>query len=66
MERGVWACPSPLLVPPGAGASVPPGWSCTASTDEAEEIPGQDLTVEAGRRVVDGATYVGDPSSDLV
>jgi hypothetical protein len=42
----------------------PPGWSCTASTDEVEEIPGQDLRVEARRYVVDGAIYVGDPSRD--
>jgi hypothetical protein len=39
-------------------------WRWEIGTEQAEEIPNQELTVEAGRYFVDGKTYVGNPSAD--
>ncbi|MFZ5893344.1 MAG: hypothetical protein ACOY0T_19950 [Myxococcota bacterium] len=39
-------------------------WRWEIGSATAEEIPGQDLTVEAAHYVVDGKTYVGNPSAD--
>jgi hypothetical protein len=39
-------------------------WRWSIGADEAEEIPGQTLTVEAAHYDVDDKTYVGNPSDD--
>jgi hypothetical protein len=39
-------------------------WRWEIGADEAEEIPGQSLTVEAAHYEVDAKTYVGNPSDD--
>jgi len=39
-------------------------WRWKIGADVAEEVPGQELTVEAAHYVLDGKTYVGNPSAD--
>jgi hypothetical protein len=39
-------------------------WRWEIGADHAEEIPNQELTVEAAHYTVDGKTYLGNPSSD--
>jgi hypothetical protein len=39
-------------------------WRWEIGAPQAEEIPNQELTVEAAHYVVDGKTYVGNPSAD--
>ena len=39
-------------------------WRWEVGAERAEVVPGQQLTVEAGRYFVDGKTYVGNPSAD--
>jgi hypothetical protein len=39
-------------------------WRWELGADHAEEVPDQELTVEAAHYTVDGKTYVGNPSSD--
>jgi hypothetical protein len=39
-------------------------WRWEIGTEMAEEVPGQELTVEAAHYSVDGKTYIGNPNSD--